>query len=151
VPAVLAAVLIVALCGYTWYVRSSPTTALMAFLRAQDAGDVKTTYELLSLRSRMVMEPEAVARTSQRAPPRPTYVVREVKRKDGSAEVVLDVIVEVPDEAAPGRHTCSIYMVHEAGRWRVDMVHIGEAGLGDDAVLSDLDWLRMWRGGPRGR
>jgi len=142
------AVLAVALGGYFWHVRSSPTGALLAYLRAEEAGDVRTAYRLLSLRSRMMINPEDLTVTGRKSATTPIYVVRSVEREHGGAKVTLDVTVAEPSGAAPGTSTVCMYMAHEGGAWRVDMVRTSQAQA-NNVMIGEHGWLRLWLGGGR--
>lgn len=147
VSPLLAGALVAAVGMYFWHVHSSPTTALMAFLRAEAAGDVKRAYELLSVRSREMVRPEALAEAKQprqaRAP-MPTYVVREVKRDNGSAQITLEVIAAAPNGQAPTKSTCCMYVVREGGGWKVDMVRTSQEQVGSRVLVGEHGWFRLW-------
>jgi hypothetical protein len=148
VPAstLIAALLVTGLGGYLWYVRCSPTAALTAFLRADASGDVKAMYELLSMRSRDMLGPEILAERAAAAHPPFSFVVRSIKRDDTSAEITLGA---VPTEAGanPDATTWRVYMVWEQGRWRVDMVRMGQEAIGGDTPVSPRDLRRLWKTG----
>jgi hypothetical protein len=142
--AIMAAVVILGLSGYLWYVRTSPTAALTAFLRAQASGDVKAMYELMSIRSRVMMGPEVLAQEGTAAVSPSAYVVRSVKREGDTAKVVLSVTPLDPSASATAVEW-PVYMIWEAGRWRVDVVRTTEGEIPPDAALSGREVLRRWR------
>jgi hypothetical protein len=138
----------VALGGYFWHVRSSPTGTLLAYLRAEEAGDVKTAYRLLSSRSRMMIKPEDLTPIERASAISPVYVVRSVEREPAGAKVTLDVTVAGPDQTAPSTTTACMYMVREGGGWRVDMVRTSQAQA-NNVMVGEHGWLRFWLGGGR--
>lgn len=137
-------VLIAGLGLYLWHVRSSPTAALTAFLRAQASGDVKAMYELMSLRSRDLMAPEALVEQAQRRGRENAYVVRSVKREEGGAEITVEVILA---GAAAGAAPVlwHAHMVREQGGWRMDMVRTDPEALGPNAPITQRDLIRQRR------
>ncbi len=148
VPSAVAGLLIAGLGGYLWYVRSSPTAALTAFLRAQSSGNVKAMYELLSARSRNLLDPETLAKPAH-APAAPQgFVVRSVQRDDWGALITL--AVPSISGGAEGPAVWRVHMVREAGRWRVDMVGTVEAEAGGDRGAARRSLLRAWRESARG-
>jgi len=144
---IVAIAVILVLGGYYWHVRSSPTTALMAYLRAEQVGDVKTAYRLLSVRSREMIKPEDMAKQAPRADSSPIYVVRDVEPQNGGARITLDVTVEGGDGVAPSQQRAAMYMVREQGRWRVDMVRTCQAQVGN-VMIGEHGWFRFWSTGP---
>jgi hypothetical protein len=142
---IIAGLLIVALGGYFWHVRSSPTTALMAYLRAQQSGDVKTAYRLLSVRSREMIRPEDMATREGESKSGPVFVVRDVEHQNGSAKITLDATATPADGSATSTMTCCMYMVREEGGWRVDMVRTSQAQAGN-VMIGGQGWFRMWTG-----
>jgi hypothetical protein len=137
---------IIALGGYFWHVRSSPTTTLMAYLRAEQDGDVKTAYRLLSVRSRQMIKPEDMANKAPSGTT-PIYVVRDVEPQNGGAKITLDVTVEGGEGVAPSQQRAAMYMVREQGHWRVDMVRTCQAQAGN-VVIGEHGWFRFWTTGP---
>ena len=122
----------------------------MTYLRAEQSGDVKTAYRMLSIRSRRMIQPEEMTRPSNQSKSAPVYIVRDVEYRNGSAKVTLDATSAQSDETAPSATTCCIYMVREQGVWRVDMVRtsLGESG---NVMLGGQGWFRMWMSGPERR
>jgi hypothetical protein len=145
---VVAIAVIVGLGGYFWHVRSSPTTALMAYLRAEQEGDVKTAYRLLSLRSRSLIKPEEMADKGTQSDSQPIYAVRAVEAQNGGgAKITLDVMAPGGDATTPSQRSVAMYMVREEGAWRVDMVRTCQAQVGN-AMIGEHGWFRFWSTAP---
>lgn len=133
---VVVALFLIGLGAYLWYVRTSPSAALTAYLRAEASGDVRAMYDLMSYRSRDIFSPEAAAQSRPADAGRLDIAIRSVRVERDRAEITANVA----GASSPTR----IYMVRENGRWRVDMVEAAYAGT--RGLLSPRDWLMMRRG-----
>jgi len=147
VSALLLGAVIFVLGGYLWYVWSSPTTALVAYLRAEQARDVKTAYRLLSVRSQKMIRPEELTRSRRARDSALVFAVRSVEREDSSAKVTLEVSAVTANSIAPPRSTYTMYMVREGGGWKVDMVRTSQVQAGD-VMVGEHGWFRLWSTGP---